>query len=472
MPFRMLELLKTEIWAAAPSALDALASALRHPTAIPSSQGPDPEPFTRSGGIALLPVTGTLSPDYGYAGAFAPLRTGYKGLRDQFDLAMEDPGIHTLLLCFNSPGGTVQGCKELVDHMASAKAASGKRVVGYVDGACMSAALWLSSVCDELAAPATALVGSIGVLQIHADWSRFNEKTGITFSYLSAGSFKALPNADNPLNDTGRAYVQERLDRMYGIFTESYASLRGLSPEKIRATDGRIYLAEDALREGLVDRITPGLEPFMAALREENMDMNKLKAEHPALYAQIRAEGGDAVRAELTPKISAAGEDILSMVAMVAGPEASGKIRTLQGLGLKADQIKAMADAGLLALGGAGAANAHGGQGNPAGNQANGQGGQANAQTPAPAGQAAMTGPTAADILAALQAATPPGVSAGGQPAGAAALPGGGPDFLALVEGHMAAKACSRGEAMREMQAKHPEAHKAYILGLQKGGAA
>ncbi|MCW7755493.1 hypothetical protein OOT00_16075, partial [Desulfobotulus sp. H1] len=118
----------------------------------------------------------------------------------------------------------------------------------------------------------------------------------------------------------------------------------------------------------------------------------------------------------------------------------------------------------------AGAANAHGGQGNPAGNQANGQGGQANAQTPAPV--APVTGPTAADILAALQAATPPGVSAGGPPAGAAALPGGGPDFLALVEGHMAAKACSRGEAMREMQANHPEAHKAYILGLQKGGAA
>ncbi|MCW7755496.1 hypothetical protein OOT00_16090, partial [Desulfobotulus sp. H1] len=120
----------------------------------------------------------------------------------------------------------------------------------------------------------------------------------------------------------------------------------------------------------------------------------------------------------------------------------------------------------------AGGASAHGGQSNPAGNQANGQGGQANAQTPAPAGQTAMTGPTAADILAALQAATPPGVSAGGQPAGAAALPGGGPDFLALVEGHMAAKACSRGEAMREMQAKYPEAHKSYILGLQKGGAA
>jgi len=451
MPFRMLELLKTEIWAAAPSALDALASALRHPTAIPSSQAPDPEPFTRSGGIALLPVTGTLSPDYGYAGVFAPLRTGYKGLRDQFDLAMADPGIHTLLLCFNSPGGTVQGCKELVDHMAAAKIASGKRVVGYVDGACMSAAMWLSSVCDEVAAPATALVGSIGVLQVHADWSRFNEKTGITFSYLSAGSFKALPNADNPLNDTGRAYVQERLDRMYGIFTESYASLRGLSPENIRATDARIYLAEDGLKEGLVDRITPGLEPFMAALREENMDVNQLKAEHPALYAQIKAEGGDAVRAELAPKISAAGEDMLAMVTMVAGPEVSGKIRTLQGLGLKADQIKAMADAGLLALGG-----------------------QANPQTPAPAAPAQnpMAGPTPAQILAALQAATPSAVAVGGSPAGAAALPGGGPDFLALVEGHMAAKACSKGEAMREMQARHPEAHKAYILSLQKGGAA
>ena len=90
-----------------------------------------------------------------------------------------------LLLRFNSPGGVASGVPELAAWLAAQTA---KPVYAYADGLCASAAYYLAAATGRVYAPATATVGSIGVICRHMDWSGFLEKCGVRVTHLTGGA--------------------------------------------------------------------------------------------------------------------------------------------------------------------------------------------------------------------------------------------------------------------------------------------
>jgi len=398
------------------------------------SQSPDMFDVRVVDGIAIVPVNGVMANDYGWTGFFSGTEfAGYKGVRQRVEKALAMTDVTAILLNVNSPGGTVSGCKECADFL---KTASGiKPVYAWVNGQMTSGAYWLSSVASVIAAPETAMIGSIGVVTMHSDWSAVNERAGVKYTYITAGKYKAIGNSDEPLSQDGMDYIQDRIDRLYAIFVNSVSGNRNMDPEQIAGLEAKVLLAGPALEAGLIDRIEPDIDTFISTITQKekkNMDAATLKANHPETHAMIMAEGAASEKAGRDEAVKSAVTSVLGLVKIVAGEEVFTKVDAIAKAGVTPAQALALKDALSVA---------------PV------------AQVPAQVSSAGDAAGRQA-ILDALQASSVAPVSRGVAGAGVVA---GAQDFDALVTAHMDSAKVSKGEAMMAVQAKHPDVHMAWI---------
>lgn len=362
-------------WAIQPETLAALADAL---DVLIAGGAPNVEAFAAraeedgeepsyelAGNVAVLPVVGTLVKRNSWLSCF----NTYSDVQQALARALDDPRAAAILLLIDSPGGTVDGCQELADFIASADAI--KPVYAFADGQMTSAAYWIGASAREVAAPPTAVVGSIGVLSVHYDRSGMDEKAGLKRTFLSAGKFKAVGHDAAPLSDAARSVIQGFLDDTYDIFLGGVSERRGL--DKATASDwadGRVFLAEAARQAGLIDHVM-NLDAFLSRIQaqlaagqtikgERTMDLNKLKAEHPGLVQALRAE----FEAEATAKAPDVGKvkaeaaksersGVLAVAEGMLGKDVAAalgtKLEALDKAGITPEQAKALAEAGLLA---------------------------------------------------------------------------------------------------------------------------
>ncbi|MBL3582615.1 S49 family peptidase [Oleidesulfovibrio alaskensis] len=316
-------------------------------------------PYELHDGVAVINVHGILT---ARGASFRGYRftTGMQDeLRPAIDAAIADSAVHALLLDVNSPGGTVAGTKELADHIASLRAVTDKPLAAYANGLMASAAYWLAAATGRVLAPATATVGSIGVVAVYRDSSRYNEKAGVQYNYLTSGQFKAAGNPDTPLSDRDRAYLQGLLNTQYRHFTDGVSAGMGLNATELEIwADGKMFVASDA-PSGLVTSIVADREEAIATLAKEiRMDRHILATQHPELLASIEREAAEkavaAMRAaheEEAGKADAAAEArraasreaCFAAVKAVAGDETAERVKALLEQNLSAAQIEAVA---------------------------------------------------------------------------------------------------------------------------------
>lgn len=216
--------------------------------------------FDEAAGIAQIDVSGTLVHKNRYIRADSGI-LGYDGIGAQLDAALADPRVLGIIMDFHSTGGEVSGCFGLTDRIYEARQI--KPIVAVVDEHALSAAYCLASACNEIwLASETAWAGSIGVLTMHADFSRAMDAEGVTVTLIHAGERKKDGNEFEPLPDGVKASFQARIDKMRELFVERVARNRGLSPDKVMATKAASYMGRDALDQGLADGIKPPAQVY------------------------------------------------------------------------------------------------------------------------------------------------------------------------------------------------------------------
>jgi capsid assembly protease len=205
--------------------------------------------------------------------------------------ARDNPTVKGILLHIDSPGGMVDGVKALADTLYHAR--DQKPILAYVEGEMASAAYWLGSAAHHVWAEKTALVGSIGVVATHYDLSVYDEKQGIKRTYIYNGKYKRLANDAEPLSDEGKAYLQGIVDDFYSIFVEDVERQRnGLTTDTILKMESRIYVADKALSQGLIDGI--GDYPYIYSILKKEagiMTKDEFKAEFPDLFTEVHGDG-------------------------------------------------------------------------------------------------------------------------------------------------------------------------------------
>lgn len=328
--------------------------------------------------------------------------TSYEGIGFQLKEAAADPAVRSVILDMHSPGGEAAGAFEtaaLVRDLAASK-----RTVAVVNGMAASAMYAIGSGATEIVTTETGISGSIGVVLLHADFSRQLDREGITPTLIHAGAHKVDGNPFEPLSDAVREDLQAEVDAFYASFLATVARGRGnrLTAAAARKTEARTFIGQAAVDAGIADRVgsfesvladltrAPGRstsQPRRTSMSEKSGapaaedDAGIPKADHDAAVKAGRAEGraegeaagakaatdrlvaalsaegvkGDAARmtaaldlAQKSPGMS--GEDVAAfVVANVAGSKATGEAEA------SAYEKSRLAAAGLAQPGGKGA---------------------------------------------------------------------------------------------------------------------
>lgn len=245
----------------------------------------------RRGSVAVIGIDGPLSRTTVTNWWGEVLATGYDVLKSTIGLLTDDPNVSAILLNIDSPGGSVSGIQELADFIAGCSRK--KPMAAYTNGLMASAAYWIGSSTGRVFATETAEVGSIGVIMTLYDQVRANEKAGLNVHVISSGRLKAAGNPHSELTEEQRMYFQSQADGIHAVFRGSVSSRMGLDMEKAEEWgDGQVFLAKNALNNGLVTKVVSGLDAAIKQLSEEvPMDRASLEAQAPELVAELIAEG-------------------------------------------------------------------------------------------------------------------------------------------------------------------------------------
>ncbi len=224
---------------------------------------------------AIIPIHGILTKK---PGAFDKMlgMASYEQIEEQITQALADSSIETIILEIDSPGGEVNGVFDLADFIYSARGK--KRIIAIANDDAYSAAYAIASSAEKIFLTCTSGVGSIGVIASHIDQSGFDEKQGIKYTTVFAGSRKNDLNPHEPITSESLESLQKEVDRLYEMFVQLVARNRNLSTERIKSTEAGLYFGKNAVDIGLADRVTTFFE-FINNHRSVSMTTNELTEE-------------------------------------------------------------------------------------------------------------------------------------------------------------------------------------------------
>ncbi|WP_434517204.1 S49 family peptidase (plasmid) [Dechloromonas sp. ARDL1] len=234
-------------------------------------------------GIAVIPIHGSLVKRSLGMEAASGL-TSYGEISAMLDAALADPQVSGILLDIDSPGGEASGSFELARRVREAAAV--KPVWAVANDAAYSAAYAIAASAQRLFVTETGGVGSIGVIALHVDQSVKDAKDGYHYTAITAGAHKNDYSPHEPLSGAAKTELQGEVDRLYAIFTEHVAAMRGLDLDAVRATEAGLFFGSSAMTQGLAD----GVQTLEATLSQFHQFLSARNHSPSQVRGVIRAE--------------------------------------------------------------------------------------------------------------------------------------------------------------------------------------
>ena len=173
------------------------------------------------------------------------------------DAMMNDSNNKGLILYVNTPGGSVYASDELYLKILEYQEMTGRPVYSSMQSQATSGGYYVSAPCDKIIANRNCWTGSIGVtLGTMIDVSQLLENLGIETETITSGDNKAMGSSTEPMTEEQREIFQGLVDEAYEQFVGIVAEGRDMTVEEVKElADGRIYTAQQALENGLIDGI-------------------------------------------------------------------------------------------------------------------------------------------------------------------------------------------------------------------------
>lgn len=180
--------------------------------------------------------------------------TSYEGILDQAEDLIE-MGATNIILQVDSGGGEAFGCFVSAQQLRSMVDEAGISLTTYVDGMACSAAYAWAVVADEVIAHPDADLGSIGVLVALTNSNEYLKKEGIVRTFITAGEDKVPFDDEGNFKESFLADLQYKVDYLYENFVNHVSEYTGLSAEVIKGTQAKVFMAQDALKIGMINQI-------------------------------------------------------------------------------------------------------------------------------------------------------------------------------------------------------------------------
>lgn len=242
------------------------------------------------GSVAVIPVIGPIYSFGNYIWRGSSINT----IAKDFNSALENPDVSAIVFNFHTPGGEITGCNDLANMIYEARGK--KPIISFSCGLFASAGYWFGSAADKVIISKTAESGSIGIVSIYTDYSKFDEKIGIQeIEIISSQSPKKYQKATTT---EGKAETQRIVDELADVFITTVARNRGVTPETVTSKfgQGSVLVGQSAADAGLAD----GIGSIESIIAEYNSKINKssfyfggamnieeLKAKFPDTYNAV-----------------------------------------------------------------------------------------------------------------------------------------------------------------------------------------
>lgn len=298
----------------------------------------------REGGVALVHVNGVISR---YATMFHAIcgGTSTQMLAKDFNAAMDNPAVRSVVLYIDSPGGEADGIHELAEMIYQARGR--KPIIAYVGGSGCSAAFWVATAADEVVIDATARIGSIGTVASFTTRKKSaDDKTEVIEIVSSQSPDKRL----DPASEEGRKAYQSHMDNLADIFIDRVARNMNVSRETVMNDFGKggVLIGQRAVDVGMAHRLG-SLEGVISELKQGKRNTmskeNKTGAAGESgkvLALGLPGVGAGAMAADVIAAITAERPDVIEAIKAEQVPAMA--------LDHAAEIAKACADAGIPAL--------------------------------------------------------------------------------------------------------------------------
>lgn len=279
-------------------------------------------PLTVAGKQAVIEVKGVLTkkPDPFMAFLFGA-NTSYEDINTQLSAAERDQSVESIRLDIDSPGGNTDG---LFDTLAAIEGVSKPMTVSARRA--LSAAYGIAAAAGPItAANKASEFGSVGTVV----------RIPVFDNVVTVTSSNAPDKMPDPKTEEGKATIVRQLDAIEDLFVGAIASGRSISPDAVRQGYGRgaTLMAGEAQSRGMINGIAgTGLrvvqdvnQATAAGGSEAKMDLEQLKAEHPALYKEAVACGVQQERDRVTAhlQLGESGDIKVALEAIKDGSEIS-----------------------------------------------------------------------------------------------------------------------------------------------------
>ena len=252
---------------AEPSKAAEFEAAAREQTELAYGFGPandnDRKPFVYQDGIAIIPIHGTLINRFNSCWGFV---TGYNYIRRMMNAALDDDDVTLIVYDVDSPGGEAAGCFELAREMMASRRV--KPSLAVVDSVAASGGMALAGAATRMVAIPSARIGSIGVYRMHVSIEKALADAGIKITFATAGDHKVDGNGYQDLPQRVLDEWRAEAGKTWDDFIALVADARDMSEADVRATQARVYRADEALAKGLINAVNTPTEAVAAFLAE------------------------------------------------------------------------------------------------------------------------------------------------------------------------------------------------------------
>jgi len=253
--------------------------------------------------IVLMDISGLLSDEgsgqlltIGTPPARVPLLVR---VREELTKAGEDDRVRALIVRVNSPGGTVTASDIVYRELMQFRDRTRRPIVAVMMDLAASGGYYIALAADTIVAHPTTVTGSIGTVMVSFDAQGLMQKIGLSARTIKSAEHKDMGSPFRQLTDEERAIFQGVIDDLNRQFVTKVAARRRLPEDRARAlADGRIYTAEQARAQGLIDRVgymsdAVALARRAAGVEEARVVVYKRPREYRATYyARAEAPAG------------------------------------------------------------------------------------------------------------------------------------------------------------------------------------
>lgn len=205
--------------------------------------------------VVRIPIEGMILLAEGGGGAWQSTSTALS-LRS-IRRATLDPDVKGIILEINSGGGGITDSDIIFHALKKFKEEDESRIIVAIMGdVAASGAYYIAVAADFIFAHPTTLTGSIGVIMQSYNIKQLAQKIGIQDVTIKSGDNKDFLNPFQDVKPEQREMLQKIIASMHQRFVNLVAENRRLARDVVAPlADGRVFLADEALKLKLIDGI-------------------------------------------------------------------------------------------------------------------------------------------------------------------------------------------------------------------------